>query len=66
MPLSPKYFVLTYRGQQARKAVILLAEVTGFDQQVVVVVEGGGMGELVQNTGDPFRAYWYSLAPLQL
>lgn len=57
MLLSPKYFVLTYRGQQGRKAVILLAEVTGFDQQEVVVVEGGGMGELIQNTGDPFRAY---------
>jgi hypothetical protein len=51
------------RDQQARKAVILLAEVTGFISRRWW---GWGMGELVQNTGDPFCAYWYSLAPLQL
>lgn len=42
MPLSPKYFVRMSRDQQARKAVILLAEVTGFGQQEVAVgVENG-------------------------
>lgn len=63
MPLlSPRYFGLPMsRDQQARRAVTLLAGVTDVAQR-----ESGGWENYVQNTGDPFGAYRYSLAPLQL